>query len=52
MNADMGDTDTDNLNLGLQLEVPLYTGGAVTSATKQAEFGYVAASQKLEGTYC
>lgn len=51
LNADMGDTDTDNLNLGLQLEVPLYTGGAVTSATKQAEFGYVAASQQLEGTY-
>ncbi|GAK83634.1 type I secretion outer membrane protein TolC precursor [Vibrio ponticus] len=44
-------TETDTLALGLQLDVPLYTGGAVTSATKQAEFGYVAASQELEKTY-
>ncbi len=51
INADQGDNDSDNLNLGLQLEVPLYTGGSITSATKQAEFGYVAASQDLEKTY-
>ncbi|EGU48825.1 outer membrane channel protein [Vibrio ichthyoenteri ATCC 700023] len=51
IDSDMNSTDSDNLNLGLQLDVPLYTGGAVTSATKQAEFGYVAASQDLEATY-
>ncbi|MBA5762231.1 outer membrane channel protein TolC [Vibrio sp. 404] len=46
-----GNQEVDNLNLGIQLDVPLYTGGSVTSATKQAEFGYVAASQDLEETY-
>ncbi|ROV61522.1 outer membrane channel protein TolC [Vibrio ponticus] len=51
IDGDLGDNDSDNLNLGLQLEVPLYTGGAVTSATKQAEFAYVSASQDLEKTY-
>ncbi|NOH80624.1 outer membrane channel protein TolC [Vibrio sp. RE86] len=45
------DYDSDNLNIGLNLAVPLYTGGATTSLTKQAEFNYVAASQDLEATY-
>ncbi len=48
---DSGDVETDAFTLGLGLSVPLYTGGAVTSATKQAEFGYVAASQDLEAVY-
>lgn len=50
-NADSGDVETDNFNVGLQLDVPLYTGGATTSLTKQAEFKYVSASQELEKTY-
>ncbi|MFM2590871.1 outer membrane channel protein TolC [Vibrio sp. TBV020] len=49
--ADSGDVETDNFNVGIQLDVPLYTGGATTSLTKQAEFNYVAASQDLEATY-
>ncbi len=45
------DFDSSNFNIGLNLVVPLYTGGNTTSLTKQAEFSYVAASQELEGTY-
>ncbi|WP_178095790.1 TolC family protein, partial [Pseudomonas sp. Kh7] len=30
---------------------PLYTGGNITSQTKQAEFAYVEASEQLEQTY-
>ncbi|MEZ8105447.1 outer membrane channel protein TolC [Vibrio cortegadensis] len=45
------DYDQDNLNLGLNLVVPLYTGGNITSKTKQAEYNYVAASEDLEATY-
>ncbi len=42
---------TDNFNIGVNLAVPLYTGGNVTSQTKQAEFAYVAASEDLEAQY-
>ncbi|MEC7308285.1 outer membrane channel protein TolC [Vibrio gigantis] len=45
------DYDQDNLNLGLNLVVPLYTGGNTTSLTRQAEYNYVAASEDLEATY-
>ncbi|WP_299685285.1 outer membrane channel protein TolC [uncultured Vibrio sp.] len=47
----INDYDSDNLNLGLNLVVPLYTGGNTTSLTKQAEYNYVAASEDLEATY-
>jgi outer membrane protein len=43
--------DYNDFNLGINLTVPLYTGGKITSQTKQAEFAYVAASQDLEKTY-
>ncbi|WP_076586285.1 outer membrane channel protein TolC [Vibrio ostreicida] len=43
--------DSDNFNIGLNLAVPLYSGGSTTSLTKQAEFDFVAASQDLEATY-
>ncbi|EMV0268708.1 efflux RND transporter outer membrane protein VpoC [Vibrio parahaemolyticus] len=45
------DNTTDNFNIGVNLTVPLYTGGNVTSQTKQAEFAYVAASEDLEAQY-
>ncbi|WGW00792.1 outer membrane channel protein TolC [Vibrio sp. YMD68] len=44
-------SSNNDFNLGVNLSVPLYTGGNVTSQTKQAEFAYVAASQDLEATY-
>lgn len=43
--------DYNDFNVGINLNVPLYTGGKTTSKTKQAEFAYVAASQDLEQTY-
>ncbi|MEF1288940.1 outer membrane channel protein TolC [Vibrio sp. M260118] len=42
---------TNDFNIGVNLNVPLYTGGNTTSLTKQAEFNYVASSQDLEATY-
>ncbi|MDE1314708.1 outer membrane channel protein TolC [Vibrio aestuarianus] len=41
----------NDFNIGVNLVVPLYTGGNISSQTKQAEFAYVAASQDLEKTY-
>ena len=43
--------DYNDFNVGINLNVPLYSGGKTTSKTKQAEFAYVAASQDLEQTY-
>lgn len=43
--------DSDNFNIGLNLSVPIYSGGATSSLTKQAEFDFVAASQDLEASY-
>ncbi|RTZ16002.1 outer membrane channel protein TolC [Vibrio aquaticus] len=43
--------DYSDFNIGVNLVVPLYTGGNISSQTKQAEFNYVAASQDLEATY-
>ncbi|MEZ8965608.1 outer membrane channel protein TolC [Vibrio breoganii] len=45
---DLNDT---NYNLGINLSVPLYTGGSVTSQVKQAEYNYVAVSEDLEASY-
>ncbi|MGD8232244.1 outer membrane channel protein TolC [Vibrio sp. TRT 1302] len=45
------DGTTNNFNIGVNLNVPLYTGGKISSKTKQAEYSYVAASQQLEETY-
>ncbi|MGY5614908.1 outer membrane channel protein TolC [Vibrio brasiliensis] len=43
--------DYNDFNIGVNLNVPLYTGGNISSQTKQAEFSYVAASQDLEAAY-
>lgn len=42
-----GDFDTDDLTLGVQLNMPLYTGGRTTSAIQQAEADYVTATNNL-----
>ncbi|ASI97424.1 outer membrane channel protein TolC [Vibrio rotiferianus] len=47
----INDNTTDGFNIGVNLAVPLYTGGNITSKTKQAEFAYVAASEDLEKEY-
>jgi outer membrane protein len=41
----------DEASIGLVLNVPIYSGGAITSQTKQARFGYVASAQTLEENY-
>ncbi|ENM5733037.1 outer membrane channel protein TolC [Vibrio mimicus] len=41
----------NDFKIGVNLSVPLYSGGNTTSLTKQAEFAYVAASQDLEAAY-
>ncbi|GAM76959.1 type I secretion outer membrane protein [Vibrio ishigakensis] len=46
--SDINDT---NYNLGINLSVPLYTGGNTTAQVKQAEYNYVAVSEDLEASY-
>lgn len=41
----------NDFNIGVNLSVPLYSGGRVTSNAKQAEYQYVSASQELEAAY-
>ncbi|WP_435236371.1 TolC family outer membrane protein [Psychromonas sp. PT13] len=44
----------DNLNtatIGIELSVPLYSGGQITSLVKQAQYNYVIASESLTKTY-
>ncbi|MGD8109845.1 outer membrane channel protein TolC [Vibrio sp. TRT 17S01] len=51
LNSSSSDANATNFNVGLNLVVPIYSGGKTTSLTKQAEYEYVAASQDLEKTY-
>ncbi|WP_157822317.1 outer membrane channel protein TolC [Psychromonas sp. Urea-02u-13] len=48
---DARDTDMSNGTIGIQLNVPIYTGGAITSRVKQAQYGYVMASEDLVQTF-
>lgn len=41
----------DSHSIGITLNVPIYSGGATTSAVKKAQHNYVAASQDMEATY-
>jgi len=45
--ANLG-TDSNDAVIGLQLSLPLYTGGGVSAATRQARFQYEAAQEVLE----
>lgn len=45
------DGSRGDINAGINLYIPLYSGGNTSSLTSQAEFQYVAASQDLEATY-
>ncbi|KLV11228.1 MULTISPECIES: outer membrane channel protein TolC [Photobacterium] len=44
-------TDEGTLNAGINLKLPVYTGGRTTSEVKQAQFAYVSASEGLEASY-
>lgn len=41
----------DDHSIGITLNVPIYSGGAITSRVKQAQSNYVAASQGLEQSH-
>lgn len=40
-----------NYTIGLNMKLPIYTGGKVVSQTKQAEYAFSEASQTLEATF-
>lgn len=42
---------TDRNSLGIQLSVPIYSGGRVSSAVRKSQSRYVAANQDLQSTY-
>ena len=46
-----GDYDATYGNVGLNFSLPLYTGGNLESLDKQAEYGFVSASEALESAY-
>lgn len=43
--------EVNSHSIGIQVTVPIYSGGATSSIVKQAQHSYVAASQDLESTY-
>ena len=45
------DTDINSATIGLELSVPIYTGGKISSRVKQAQFNYVIASEDLTETF-
>ncbi len=47
----LNDFEANTFNIGLNLLIPLYSGGNTSSQVKQAEYNYVAASEQLEATY-
>ncbi|MDG4597991.1 MAG: TolC family outer membrane protein [Candidatus Contendobacter sp.] len=48
VNLDNSVTDTTSSQVNLQLTIPLYSGGAVSSQARQAAYNYEAARQNLE----
>lgn len=48
--SQMSSSDATDASIGLQLNVPIYSGGGVSSAVKQAQHQYVAASEVLSET--
>lgn len=45
------DSIAGTTQVGLSLSIPLYSGGAVSSEVKQAEYSFVSASEKLESAH-
>lgn len=48
--SQMSSSDATDASIGLQLNVPIYSGGGISSAVKQAQHQYVAASEVLSET--
>ena len=49
--ATQNDAITGSNQVGLSFNLPLYSGGAVSSQVKQAQYNFVAASEQLEGAH-
>lgn len=49
--ASYDDGTLNSGNIGFKFNLPLYTGGAVDSRVKQAQFNYVSASEALEKSH-
>jgi outer membrane protein len=50
-NNSAANVDMSSGSLGIELNVPIYTGGAITSRVKQAQYSYVMASEDLVQTF-
>ena len=50
-NSSSSSYDATAVTLGLELNVPIYSGGATSSKVKQAQYSYVMASQDLEQSF-
>lgn len=50
-NSYLGKTDVGQNKVGVNLNLPIYAGGIVTSQTKQAQYGFVGASEQLESAH-
>lgn len=48
--SQMSSSDATDASIGLQLNLPIYSGGGISSAVKQAQHQYVAASEVLSET--
>ena len=46
--GDFENEDLDTASIGLQLDLPIYSGGATTSRTRQAGYEYEAAQERLD----
>lgn len=47
----IGDINFTNENIGIQVNVPIYTGGLTLSKTRQADYNYQASTANMCGTY-
>ena len=50
-NAQFNDSNIGQSKIGLSFSLPLYQGGMVNSQVKQAQFGFVGASEQLESAH-
>ncbi|WP_028862857.1 outer membrane channel protein TolC [Psychromonas aquimarina] len=50
-NAPARDTDLSTGTVGINLNVPIYSGGSITSQVKQAQYNYIIAAEDLVQTF-
>lgn len=50
-NSSSQDGTLNTASIGFKFNLPLYSGGSITSQVKQAQYNFVAASEGMENTY-